>query len=293
MSKYIEETADSDNVSIRAVTRILNISRSGFKSWKHRKKSHRQLHKERIKEMILTIYHESKEIYEAPKITYILRQKGIKISMKTVSNYMREMGIKACYIKHWTKTTVSKNFSSDLKNLLKREFNPEHPNAVWCTDITYIWTADEGFVYLTCVMDLYSRKIVAWTLSRTMEAEEVLQSVRKAKERRDLEDVLVLHSDRGIQFVCGKYQELTAGMKTSYSRKGNPWDNACIESFHALIKRECLKHHRIQNYEEAYQLVFEYIETFYNTVRIHSHCDYQSPNDYEKQYELQKKSLFN
>ena len=126
-----------------------------------------------------------------------------------------------------------------------------------------------------------------------MEAEEVLRSVRKAKERRDLEDVLVLHSDRGIQFVCGKYQELTAGMKTSYSRKGNPWDNACIESFHALIKRECLKHHRIQNYEEAYQLVFEYIETFYNTVRIHSHCDYQSPNDYEKQYELQKKSLFN
>lgn len=82
-------------------------------------------------------------------------------------------------------------------------------------------------------------------------------------------------------------------MKTSYSRKGNPWDNACIESFHALITRECLKHHSIQNYEEAYQLVFEYIETFYNTVRIHSHCDYQSPNDYEKQYELQKKSLFN
>lgn len=121
----------------------------------------------------------------------------------------------------------------------------------------------------------------------------MLRSVRKAKERRDLEDVLVLHSDRGAQFVCGKYQELTVDIKTSYSRKGNPWDNACIESFHALIKRECLKHHRIQNYEEAYQLVFEYIETFYNTVRIHSHCDYQSPNDYEKQYELQKKSLFN
>ena len=108
MDEYIDKDADSNKVSIRAVTKILNISRSGFKSWKHRKKSHRQLHKERIKEMILTIYHENKEIYGAPKITYILRQKGIKISMKTVSNYMREMGIKACYIKPWTKTTISK-----------------------------------------------------------------------------------------------------------------------------------------------------------------------------------------
>ena len=138
MDEYIDKDADSNKVSIRAVTKILNISRSGFKSWKHRKKSHRQLHKERIKEMILTIYHENKEIYGAPKITYILRQKGIKISMKTVSNYMRAMGIKACYIKHWIKTIVSKNFSSDLKNLLQLEFNPDRPNAFWCTDLTYI-----------------------------------------------------------------------------------------------------------------------------------------------------------
>ena len=112
MSKYIEETADSDNVSIRAVTRILNISKSGFKTWKHRKKSHQQLHKERIKEMILTIYHESKEIYGAPKITYILRQKGIKISMKTVSNYMREMRIKVDCMKAATDASKSKTDAS-------------------------------------------------------------------------------------------------------------------------------------------------------------------------------------
>ena len=268
----MRDAAENDkSFSVAGVLRKLGISTSGYYSWRKRRESR-------------------------------------SVSQRTVSVYMREMGIKARYIQPRTRTTINSDFSSTLHNLLKREFNPEHPNAVWCTDITYIWTVDEGFVYLTSVMDLYSRKIVAWTLSRTMEAEEVLQSVRKAKERRDLEDVLVLHSDRGIQFVCGKYQELTAGMKTSYSRKGNPWDagmktsysrkgnpwdNACIESFHALIKRECLKHNRIQNYEAAYQLVFEYFETFYNTVRIHSHCDYQSPNDYEKQYELQKKSLFN
>ena len=232
MSEYIEKTADSDKVSIRAVTKILNISRSGFKSWKHRKKSQQQLHKERIKEMILTIYHENKEIYGAPKITYILRQKGIKISMKTVSNYMREMGIKACYIKHWTKTAVSKDFTANLKNLLKREFNPDRPNAFWCTDITYIWTYDEGFVYLTSVMDLYSRKIISWVLTKDMKAESVA--------RRNIEKPLVIHSDRGVQFTSEEYQKIMMKMERSYSEKGSPWDNACIESFHALIKREWL-----------------------------------------------------
>lgn len=284
MSKYIEETADSDNVSIRAVTRILNISRSGFKSWKHRKKSHQQLHKERIKEMILTIYHESKEIYGAPKITYILRQKGIKISMKTVSNYMREMGIKACYIKHWTKTTVSKNFSSDLKNLLKREFNPDRPNAFWCTDITYIWTYDEGFVYLTSVMDLYSRKIISWVLTKDMKAESVVEAINIAKARRNIEKPLVIHSDRGVQFTSEEYQKITVKMKRSYSEKGTPWDNACIESFHSLIKREWLNRFKIMDYGQTYQLIFEYIETFYNTVRIHNHCGYMSPNNYESEF---------
>ena len=284
MSKYIEETADSNNVSIRAVTRILNISRSGFKSWKHRKKSHQQLHKELIKEMILTIYHKNKEIYGAPKITYILRQKGIKISMKTVSNYMREMGIKACYIKHWTKTTISKNFTADLKNLLKREFNPDRPNAFWCTDITYIWTYDEGFVYLTNVMDLYSRKIIAWTLSRTLEVEEVLKCIEMARKRRKTANPVIIHSDRGVYYTSKLYKKLTAGLILSYSKKGTPWDNACIESFHSVIKREWLNRTLIYDYDHAYDLCFEYIETFYNTIRIHSHCGYESPNQYENNY---------
>lgn len=220
MSEYIEKTADSDKVSIRAVTKILNISRSGFKSWKHRKKSHQQLNKERIKKMLLTVYHENKEIYGAPKITCILRQKGIEISMKTVSNYMREMGIKACYIKHWTKTTVSKDFTADLKNLLKREFNPDRPNALCCTDITYIWTYDEGFVYLTSVMDLYSRKIISWVLTKDMKAKSVVEAINIAKARRNIEKPLVIHSDRGVQFTSEEYQKITMKMERSYSEKG-------------------------------------------------------------------------
>ncbi len=162
------------------------------------------------------------------------------ISERTVGKYMRENGIKAQYIKHRTKTTRDCDYSTTLANILKRDFQPDEPNAAWCTDITYIWTQEEGFVYLTSIMDLYSRKIISWKLSRTMEVKDVLECLEKAKERRNMEKPVVIHSDRGVQFVSKWYQELTAGMKRSYSAKGNPWDNACIESFHSLIKREWL-----------------------------------------------------
>jgi transposase InsO family protein len=201
--------------------------------------------KEEIMEHIKNIHKESKEIYGAPKITHILRENGYQISQKTVSNYMHEIGIKACYIKPWTRTTISKDFSSRLKNRLKREFNPETPDAAWCTDITYIWTYTDGFVYLTSIMDLYSRKIIAWVLTKDMKAESVLEVIKIAKERRKIKQPLVLHSDRGIQFTCEEYQELTEDLKRSYSKKGTPWDNACIESFHSLIKREWLNRYKI------------------------------------------------
>ncbi len=122
-----------------------------------------------------------------------------------------------------------------------------------------------------------------------MQVEEVLECIKIAKERRKTDDPVVIHSDRGVQFTSKQYNELTEEMKRSYSRKGNPWDNACIESFHSLIKREWLKRYKITDYQMAYKLVFEYIETFYNTVRIHSHCGYLSPNELESSLEATKK----
>lgn len=131
-------------------------------------------------------------------------------------------------------------------------------------------------------MDLYSRKIIAWTLSKTLEVSEILRCVEIAKQRRKLVNLLIIHSDRGIHYTSGLYKELTSNMICSYSRKGNPWDNACIESFHSLIQREWLNRFKIIDYNHAKQLIFEYLEGFYNTVRIHSHCDFKSPNEYEK-----------
>ena len=196
---------------------------------------------------------------------------------------MKEMGIKACYVKPYTRTTISEDFSNKLKNILQEEFHQEAPNTVWCTDITYIYT-QEGFVYLSCIMDLFSRKIVGWGLSRDLSADAVVTAVKEAIRRRQGVKPEMIHTDRGVQYTSEAYAKATEGIQRSYSRKAYPWDNACIESFHALIKREWLNRFSIQNYEQAYRLVFEYIETFYNTHRSHSHCGYLSPDLYEKAY---------
>lgn len=276
--------------NVSGVLRILGVSRSGYLAWKKRTPSNRQIRKKCVKERILAIYKESYQNYGAPKIAECLRREVEKIADKTVGNYMRELGIKAQYVKPYTVTTVAPDLSSRLRNILKEKFNPEKPDAVWCSDITYIWTY-EGFVYLTSIMDLYSRKIIAWVLSDTLEAKYVVKAVEKARKRRHVEKPLVLHTDRGIQYVCKEYVKATEGMRRSYSKKAYPWDNACIESFHALIKREWLNRFKILNYDHAYRLVFQYIETFYNTVRIHSHCGYLSPNEYERVYEQELKEM--
>ena len=264
--------------------KFLGVSRSGYRSFLNRTVSATRQRKEAMKKKIQTIYNDSRQNYGAPKITRELRKSGETIAERTVGKYMREMGIKTQWIKPWTTTTRDSDFSNELLNILDEQFNPERPNAVWCTDITYIWTQD-GFVYLNCVMDLFARKIIAWTLADTMEVSTVIETINKAKARRNTDLPLIIHSDRGSQYVSNAWREATESMQRSYSHSGYPYDNACIESFHSLIKREWLNRFNIRNYSHAYRLVFEYIETFYNTVRIHSHCDYMSPDEFEKLYE--------
>ena len=281
--EHEREELGKRRLNVSGVLKILGVSRSGYMYFKKKAPSDRERRKCTLKEKIQEIYHDSHQNYGAPKIAECLRQEGEVISEKTVGNYMREMGIKAQYIKPYTVTTINSDFSSKLKNILEEDFNPPTPDAAWCSDITYIWTL-KGFVYLTSIMDLYSRKIISWVLSDTLEAKWVVEAIRKAKAARKVDKPLVIHTDRGIQYVCKEYINATEGMERSYSKKAYPWDNACIESFHALIKREWLNRFKITDYEHAYSLVFEYIETFYNTVRIHSHCGYVSPNEYEKEY---------
>ena len=246
--------------------KYLGVSRSGYAAWKRHIPSDTAKRRKLLKDKIKKIYDNSHQNYGAPKITRELRKTGENISERTVGKYMKQMGIKAQWIRPWTVTTKDSDFSNELQN------------------ITYIWTM-EGFVYLTSIMDLYSRKIIAWTLSKTLETSCVIETINKAKAKRSTELPLIIHSDRGSQYVSKEYKQATAKMNRSYSKKAFPWDNACIESFHSLIKREWLNRFKISNYKHAYRLVFEYLETFYNTKRIHSHCDYMSPDDFEGLYQ--------
>lgn len=282
---------DGHRVSVSRVLEILGVSRSGYYTWKKHIPSGTEQHREKMKQEICKIYEESHQNYGAPKITEKLRSKGENIAEKTVGNYMRQMGIKAQWVKHSTRTTTYPDLSNRIKNILDEQFNPENPNTVWVSDITYIYTQKEGFVYLSSIMDLFSRKIIAWTLSRTLEACHVAETIEKAKARRNMDKPLLFHSDRGCQYISEIVMKATQGMTNSYSKKGYPWDNACIESFHALLKREWLERFKIADYEHAYNLVFEYIEAFYNTVRIHSHCGYLSPEQYEAKYPDGKRIL--
>lgn len=264
---------------------ILGVSKSGYYDWFDRKPSHQTKCKEQLKSKIQTIYQKSKQIYGATKIYEKLKAENVVVSEKTVGNYMKELDIRAIYCNKWIATTTGSDFSSTLINLLERNFHTATPNTVWCTDITYIWTT-EGFVYLTSVMDLFSRRIIAWELSDSLSCECVTNCIKKAKQRRNLDNALIIHSDRGKQFISKEYIQLfDQNMKQSYSSKGNPWDNACIESFHAIIKREWLKRFKIKNLHHAHTLIFEYIETFYNPIRIHGTLGYLSPVEYEKQFE--------
>lgn len=266
--------------------KILGVSSSGYYSWKKRTPSEQEKRKQEIKKEIINIYNESHQIYGAPKIASILQSRGYVISEKTVGNYMREEGLKAIWVRPYTRTTIDPNFDLNLKNVIERDFKPAAPNTVWVTDITYLHTLDDGFVYLTSVMDLYSRRIVGWYLSNRLSAEEAVKAIEKAKGNRKLTQPIIIHSDRGSQFVSKSYVEATPAGQfiRSYSNKGNPWDNACIESFHALIKREWLNRFVIKNSDHAHELIFEYIETFYNTIRIHEYCGMKSPFDFENAF---------
>ena len=199
---------------------------------------------------------------------------------------MSEEGIKAHYIKPYTTKTRDSDFSIKLKDILKRNFTPNKPNTAWCSDITYIWT-QASFVYLTSIMDLYSRKIIAWELLDTLSVNGIIACINKAKRNRILSNPIIIHSDRGSQYVSKDYiKTLGTGFSRSYSRKGNPWDNACIELFHALIKREWLNKYYFKDLASVRKAVFEYVEVFYNQKRIHSSLGCQTPVQYEIRYRI-------
>jgi len=265
--------------------RWLTVSRSGYYKWRNRSTSQREQRKRFVEQTLVQTFHTFKHRYGAPRLTVELNEAGIRCSLNHIAKLMTDNGLQARNGKHYKyfPGPNARNHVSD--NLLRRNFTASKPNEKWVSDITYI-KVDRGFVYMAVVMDLFSRKIIGWALDTTMTNQLIMDAFRMAVATRNVEPGLILHSDRGVQYRSSEYQYLliNEGIKPSMSRKGNCWDNAAMESFFARLKVESLYAEQFKGKQDAYSSVFEYIETFYNSVRRHSANDYKSPNNYEQEY---------
>jgi len=244
----------------------------------------RQLENERLLVEIKKAHKNSSKIYGSPRITEEVRENGIKCSRNRVARLMRRNGIAAKAKRRFKTTTDSRHNLPVAKNLLNRQFRVDAPNKVWVSDITYIWTA-EGWLYLAVILDLFSRKIVGWSMSDRMTQDIVINAFLQAMWRRKPGAGLMFHSDRGSQYASGDFRRLLLehGVIQSMSRKGNCYDNAVAESFFHTLKTEVVYHEKYLTREQARKSVFEYIELFYNRVRKHSTLGYCSPWKFEQE----------
>lgn len=270
---------------VTKMCRWAGVSRSGYYKWRNRQPSQRQLRQLEAERLLVSLFKRFRSRYGAPRMTVELKEIGCEISENTVAKLMAKQGLRARNGKGYKyfPDVMAHNHVSD--NLLRRNFTASRPDEKWVSDITYI-KVEKGFVYLAVVMDLFSRKIVGWSLDTTMTNQLIIDAFNMARESRNVEPGLILHSDRGVQYRSGAYQALLLSEKIrpSMSRKGNCWDNAAMESFFARFKVEALYAEDVSNKQEAYSCVFEYIEMFYNSQRRHSALGYKSPNRYEQDY---------
>jgi len=267
--------------------KTFNVSRSGYYEWLNRKPSARKIENKAILSSIKQIHKESKQRYGSPKITKVLNCKGIRISRVRVARIMKSASIRSIIKKKYkVNTTDSKHSYPISENLLNRDFKTILPDKVWVSDITYIKT-QQGWLYLTVVIDLFNRKIKGWSLSENLTAQStVIRAFKMAVGKRLKKENLIFHSDRGIQYACNEFREVLGkegGIMQSMSRKGNCWDNAVAESFFKILKSELVYHCKFETIHQAKLEIFEFIEVWYNRKRIHSTLGYHCPDDYEKQ----------
>ena len=239
---------------------------------------------------IRSIHQKSRERFGSPNITQKLKEEGLNCNHKRVERLMKKYDIRS-KVKHRFKVTTDSNHQSPVcPNLIERNFSPVSSDELWCSDITFIDT-DEGWLYLAVVLDLYSRKVIGWSMGERITRQLVIDSFTMAWESRGQPKGLIYHSDRGSQYASIEFRELLKryGIKQSMSRKGNCWDNACAESFFASLKKEeVYLQKKYSTRTQAKSCIFEYLEVFYNSYRPHSYNDGLSPNEYEKKKLNQK-----
>ena len=263
--------------------RALRVSPSGYYAWRGRQESRRSREDRALLAQITEVFDRSKGRYGSPRVHRALRDRGARCSRKRIARLMRQHGLQARRAQRSATTTDSAHARPVAENVLDRQFEADVPNARWATDVTYVWTR-EGWLYLAVVLDLFSRRVVGWSMRETLHRALVIDALEMALAARRPVAGLLCHSDRGSQYASGEYQQVLerSGCTCSMSRRGNCWDNAVVESFFATLKCELVHGERFETRAEARQALFAFIEVWYNRERLHSSLGYVSPATFER-----------
>ena len=275
--------------SVTAMARVLEVSTSGYYHWRRREESQRSKANRKLLVEIRTVHAESNATYGSPRVYRELKARGLQCGENRVARLMRLHAVRPKQVRRYKATTDSKHDLPVADNHLDRQFDPPAPNEAWAADITFIWTR-EGWLYVAVVMDLFSRRVIGWSMQSRLKRGLVIDALKMAMGTRHVTGSLLCHSDQGSQYASGDYQTLLAdaSIVCSMSRKGDCWDNAPVESFFASLKRERASHRHYETREAARIDLFQYLETWYNRKRLHSSLGYLSPADYEEQHASQR-----
>ena len=274
--------AERENIPVARACRVLRVSRSGYYKWLQREPSERSIDDVALAAEVKEVFHEHRGRYGAPRIRRALRRRGPRPSKKRVARVMRNLGLRGHTPRRFRRTTDSRHTKRIASNLLERDFTAAAPNEVLAGDITYVATSD-GWLYLAVLLDLYSRRVVGWAMSDRIDTELALTALHAAASTRALKPRWIHHTDRDCRYGSDDYLAALKrlGARPSMSRKADCWDNAVSESFFATLEKELLALQPLQTRAKTRQQVADYIDNYYNLVRLHSHLDYVSPIEFE------------
>ncbi len=271
---------------IALMCQVLSVSRSGFYAWKHRQPSRRSQENHMLTTQIQQVFQQSCKTYGSPRIHAELLARGFTVGRNRVAHLMRQIGLCARAKRRFRATTDSNHDWPVAINLLKRQFHTPEPDLAWCADITYIPTTG-GWLYLAVILDLFSRRVIGWSMAAHLGTQLVLEALNAALGQRVPAPAgLLFHSDRGAQYASHSYQQALsqAGITSSMSRRGNCWDNAVVESFFSTLKTELVYRAPLMAPQEAKIAIAQWIEVFYNRQRRHSVLGFLTPSQFEQQY---------
>jgi putative transposase len=272
-----------DDYTVARMCRHLDVSPTGYQQWRKRPPSDRATANAALDAQVAVIHRQARQSYGRPRIMRVLHAQGVAVGHERVRQSLRRQGLRPVYRKPYRVTTDSAHTKPIAANLLNCRFAGWQINRAWVADLTYIRT-DEGWLYLACILDLGSRRVVGWSMTARMKAQLVCDALKMAYWRRKPPAGLIMHSDRGVQYAADEYRKLIAeySMVQSMSRKANCWDNAPMESFFKTLKVEWVDRMRYATRAQARLDLIDWIEGFYNAQRVHSSIEYQSPSMFEK-----------